>query len=264
MKKAIIGFILEAFLMLSVPSFAETFFRFTQSQFSLYVDGIKIDNPMYIKDWINHVPLRAVSEALGADVKVTGTRVDITKPLTDLETVVKNTKDSAVMIYVYKDGKRVGQGSGFVYNGYVVTAKHVTDTGNRYDIFTDDSLYGVTVASTVKIDTKPDVAVIDAKLKLPSVKLGDSAKLVEGEKLVSITSPAGALNMVDECLYSGVQITATENQLGISDTFMGSGSSGGPIFNYNSELVAMAFSGIKGSSGAIPINHIKHILQKLK
>ena len=35
------------------------------------------------------------------------------------------------------------QGSGWAYNGYIITAKHVVDGFGKVDIFTDDSVYSV-------------------------------------------------------------------------------------------------------------------------
>jgi len=262
-KQTIIAFVLGAFLF-SGSVGAATLYQFMATNDSLFVDGKQAKKPMYKYDGTNYVPLRAAAEILGVDVKYANNRADLISPKTDLETVVKNCKDSCVMIYAYKDGKMAGQGSGFVYNGYVVTAKHVTDLGDKYDIFIDDSLYGVTVTSTVKLNTTLDVSVIDAKLTQPSVKLGNSDKLTEGEKLVSITSPKGVQNTIDECVNSGFAYVDTGTYLTISESNMTYGSSGGGIFDYSSRLIAMTKSGDGGGNLAIPINDLKPTLEKLK
>jgi putative serine protease PepD len=166
------------------------------------------------------------------------------------------------MIYAYK-GDTINQGSGWVYNGYVITAKHVVEGYKKIKVYTDDT-DNPRMAQIYYVDDKLDLAILKASIMLPSLALGDSDKLTEGEKLVTITSPKGAQNMVDECTYSGVVSTATEYYIALTDTLIQGGSSGGAVFNYNSEVIGMAFVGYDGFAGAIPINKIKPILENLK
>ena len=262
MKKSVIGFILGAILMLSVNVAADTYYQFVASQNTLYVDDVKVEYPMYNYQYTNYASIRGVAEALGLDIKVTDKRIDFTSPLTDLETVAKNCKDSCVMIYAHKGDMRY-QGSGFIYNGYVITAKHVVDGAKTIDVFLDDSIYSIS-ASIVPIETDLDIAVLKAYTTNPSVVLGDSDKLKEGQKLVSITSPKGSKNIIDECVYSGMVYDYGQYFLNLSDTFMTSGSSGGAVFNYDSEVLGIMSMGAEGTMSAIPINDIKPILEKLK
>lgn len=78
MKKAILGILVGAVLMFSLNVFAAIMFE--ESNFTLYVDGQKIETPMVISEWVNYIPLRAVTEALGAVVEVDDFRIDITMP----------------------------------------------------------------------------------------------------------------------------------------------------------------------------------------
>lgn len=184
--------------------------------------------------------------------------------LTDLEQVVANTKDSCVMIYAYRSDGSGEQGSGWAYGDYIVTAKHVVEEAKKIEIFTDNS--NIASRGTIEyIDDELDVAILKLNTRtLPSVTLGDSDTLIEGEKLVAITSPQGAQNVVEECTFAGKLITETQDDLNISDTITLGGSSGGAVFNYESELIAMIYGGYEGLSQAIPINKIKPILEKLK
>lgn len=263
MKKSIIGFIFGAILMLSVNVAADTYYQFVVSQNTLHVDDVKVEYPMYNYQYTNYASIRGVAEALGLDIKVTDKRIDFTSPLTDLETVAKNCKDSCVMIYAYLPNGIISQGSGWVYNGYVITAKHVVKGAEKIDIFLDGYLYGV--PGTIHyLDPKLDVAILQANTNMPSVTLGDSDKLNEGQKLVSITSPAGVQNAIDECINSGINHVDTGIYLTISETNMGGGSSGGAVFNHDGEIIAMSVKGNDGGYRAIPINDIKPILEKLK
>ena len=205
------------------------------------------------KEVIKEIPVEVVKEVVK--------EVEVIRP-TDLEKVVKDCKNSCVMIYAYK-GDTINQGSGWVYNGYVITAKHVVEGYKKIEVYTDDTDNPRT-AQIYYVDDKLDLAILKASIMLPSLALGDSDKLTEGEKLVTITSPKGAQNLVDECTYSGVVSTATEYYIALTDTLIQGGSSGGAVFNYNSEVIGMAFVGYDGFAGAIPINKIKPILENLK
>jgi S1-C subfamily serine protease len=257
MKKSVIGFIFGAILMLSVNVAADTYYQFAKSENTLYVDGTKIEMPLYNYQHTNHAPIRAVAEAVGLDVNVTGTRIDFTSK--SLETVAKNCKDSCVMIYAYLPNGIISQGSGWVYNGYVITAKHVVNGAEKIDIFLDDSMYGVS-GIIHYMDKTLDVAALSANTGLPSVVLGDSDKLNEGQKLVSITSPQGTQNMIDECVNSGLGKYEDYTYLTVSENTIDGGSSGGAVFDYNGEMAAMVVK----RNLAIPINDIKPILEKLK
>ena len=184
--------------------------------------------------------------------------------LTDLEQVVANTKDSCVMIYAYRSDGSGEQGSGWAYGDYIVTAKHVVEEAKKIEIFTDNS-NSASRGTIEYIDDELDVAILKLNTRtLPSVTLGDSDTLIEGEKLVAITSPMGVKNAIDECIYSGTIRYDTGTFITISEGNLIGGSSGGAIFNHSSELVAMVTHGNKGGNDAIRINDIKMILEKLK
>jgi S1-C subfamily serine protease len=265
MKKSVISFILGAFLTLSVGAYAvpeilsarftDDGFMYNGQEYNVRIAAIQGADEQYPSTYIK---VSDMAKALGGHAYSDGENIIIES---GVETVAKNCKDSCVMIYAY--GDKTVQGSGWVYNGYIVTAKHVIEGAEKIDIFIDDSIYGV--SGTVHyIDPDLDVAILKADIDLPSVTLGDSDKLVEGQKLVAITSPAGGLNFLDECLFSGICYNRKQYWLGISDTLMTNGSSGGAVFNEHSELIGMACIGAKGATDVMPINKIKPILQILK
>ena len=202
------------------------------------------------KEVIKEIPVEVVKEVVK--------EVEVIRP-TDLEKVVKDCENSCVMIYAYKDNI-INQGSGWVYNGYVITAKHVVEGYKKIEVYTDDT-DNPRMAQIYYVDDKLDLAVLKASIMLPSLALGDSSKLTEGEKLVSITSPMMTKNVIDECLYSGNGWYGKQLYMTISEHSMQGGSSGGAVFNYDSEVISM----IVKENLAIPINLIKPILEeKLK
>jgi S1-C subfamily serine protease len=271
-KQNAISFILGALIMLPIGGYAATKITAQYNDVKVTVDGASVNTKVVgvveqgQRDGRNFTSAADVAKAMGGAVAWNGSTktVEIKTPRTDLETVVANVKDSAVMIYVYKGDQLTATGSGFYYNGYVITAKHVTDLGNKYAIFTDDNKYGTYAESLAPLGTKLDVSALKVKLNIPSVKLGDSDGLIEGQKLVSISSPSGVQNSVDECIYSGRIDYPDGTYLNISESSANAGSSGGAIFNYKSEIVGMDIAGISDSDNAIPINDLKPLLTKLK
>jgi serine protease Do len=144
-----------------------------------------------------------------------------------------------------------------------MTASHVIEGATKIDIFTDDSLYGVP-GTVVPIETDLDIAVLKIGVDLPSVTLGDSDKLIEGEKLVSITSPNRAQNVIDECVNSGMAYVNDGTYLSTSEVNTDNGSSGGAVFDYKNTIVGMVVKGDGIGDYAIPINDVKPILEKIK
>jgi S1-C subfamily serine protease len=199
------------------------------------------------KEVIKEVPVEVVKEVVK----------EVEKP-TDLEKVVKDCKNSCVMIYAYK-GDTINQGSGWVYNGYIITAKHVVEGYKKIEVFTDDT-DNPRIASVHYIDPDLDLAVLKASIMLPSLVLGDSNKLIEGEKLISISCPGNIKNMVDECVNSGIRHYSDGSYIALSENSIGAGSSGGAVFNYNSEVIAL----LTNQDLAVPINTLKPILENLK
>lgn len=260
-KQNIISFLLGIAFTLTLG--ATSVFQFTLSSDTLYVDGVRVDKSLYKYDGSNHLPVRATAEALGAQVEYADGRIDITSKLTDIETVVAKCKDSCVMVYVYKGDTLKGTASGFAYNGYIITAKHVTNAGDRYVVYHDYSNYGVN-ASLVPLDSDLDISALKIDIELPTVTFGGSDNLKEGQKVIAITSPAGVKNAVDECFYQGIVNTNNKDHLGISDSNMDAGSSGGAIFNTDGELIGMNVRGVGGNGAAIPVNYIKPALKQLK
>lgn len=266
MRKAVVGFILGALLTLSIgvyavpeilsARFTDDRFMYNGQEYPMRVAAIKAADEQWASTYIK---VADMAKALGGRAYSTGTHIVIES---GPEYVAKNCKDSCVMIYAYH-GDEWEQGSGWAYKGHVITAKHVVDKAERIEVFPDDSIYGA-FATVEYADPDIDLAVLklDRDLGLPSVTLGDSDKLIEGQKLVAITSPKGIQNTIDECLYSGIGYTDAGMFLTLSECNTIGGSSGGAVFNLDGELIGMAVRGNEGGGMAIPISDLIPILQK--
>jgi serine protease Do len=156
-----------------------------------------------------------------------------------------------------------GLGSGFIVrsDGLILTNAHVVDKAKEVTVkLTTGREYR---AKILGADDHSDVALlkIDAH-DLPTVKLGKSSDVRVGQWVVAIGSPYG----FDNTVTSGI-ISAKGRSLG-SDTYVpylqtnavvNPGSSGGPLFDLNGEVIGInsqiysRSGGYQGLSFAIPI-----------
>ena len=170
-------------------------------------------------------------------------------------------------------------GSGFVLtdNGYVVTNYHVVEGANTITV----TLYSGEnyEATLVGGYADNDVALlkIDAE-NLQHVTVGKTSDLVVGEHIVAIGNPLGELTYTMTVGYVSAmdrEINASGKPINMlqTDVAINSGNSGGPVFDMNGNVVAIAsakYSGqtssgtyIEGLSFAIPFDDVLDILYDL-
>ncbi|TIS60291.1 DegQ family serine endoprotease [Mesorhizobium sp.] len=165
-------------------------------------------------------------------------------------------------------------GSGFIVaaDGTIVTNNHVVDGATSIKVTLDDGTE--LPARLVSNDTKNDLAVLKIKADkpLPTVKWGDSDKLLPGDQVLAFGNPfgigttvtAGIVSARGRDLHSGpfddfIQIDAPINR----------GNSGGPLMDVSGKVVGIntaIFSPNGGSVGvgfAIPANQAQKVVAKL-
>ena len=165
-------------------------------------------------------------------------------------------------------------GSGFIINdeGYVLTNNHVVKDATDIKVRLSDGREFE--AKTVGRDPATDVALIklqELKGKLPTVALGDSDALEQGDFVLTIGSPLG----FRESATFGI-VSAKDRQLtgGPFDDFLqtdaaiNQGNSGGPLFNIKGEVVGINTAIVSPQIGsgigfAVPINLAKQIIPQL-
>jgi S1-C subfamily serine protease len=171
-----------------------------------------------------------------------------------------------------------GTGSGAIIDrsGHILTNFHVIDGARRLEVtLADGSKWP---AQPVGADPSNDLAVIkvDAPVeKLTVIPLGDSAKLVVGQKVLVIGNPFGLDRTLTVGIVSSVgrSIRADNGRLirGIiqTDAAINPGNSGGPVLNSSAEVIGVStaiFSPSGGSVGvgfAVPINTAKGMIPEL-
>ncbi len=178
-------------------------------------------------------------------------------------------------------------GSGFIISadGYILTNDHVA--GNATTIIvttTDGSQYDARLIGT---DPNSDVSLLKISGKnLPYLKLGNSDDLAVGEWAIAMGNPFGLFSINDKPTVTVGVISNTGVNLGLeeghnyrnmiqTDAAISAGNSGGPLLNANGEVIGMNSTirtttqsneggGSIGLGFAIPINHIKEVIDHLR
>jgi serine protease Do len=173
----------------------------------------------------------------------------------------------------------VGLGSGFIINpaGYIITNEHVV--AGEYAITVTQFRRGTAelekaVYNKVRIvalDSKLDLALLKiddlpAGVLLPSVSIGESNGLTEGQTVFAIGSPLGLDRTVSQGIISS-RNRPMGGQLYIQTTTqINPGNSGGPLFDLRGEVIGVnnmkaMMAGIEGLNFAIPAGVLKNFLR---
>jgi S1-C subfamily serine protease len=167
------------------------------------------------------------------------------------------------------DEERVeqGTGSGFILsaNGKIVTNAHVVEGVERVTVLE---------GKVVGVDRVTDIAVVQVKAQnLPTVALGNSDKLVQGEWAIAIGNPLGLDNTVTVGIISATG--RSSSQVGIpdkrvsfiqTDAAINPGNSGGPLLNGRGEVIGINTAiraDAQGLGFAIPIQTASRITTQL-
>ena len=159
-----------------------------------------------------------------------------------------------------------GAGSGFIVSsdGYILTNTHVVQNADEVTVrLTDRREFP---AKVIGADERTDVAVIKINAaNLPTVRLGDPAKIKPGQWVLAIGSPFGFENSATAGIVSATSRSLPNEGNNYvpfiqTDVAVNPGNSGGPLFNLAGEVVGInsqIFSrtgGYMGLSFAIPID----------
>ncbi len=180
-----------------------------------------------------------------------------------------------------QEGKGNGSGSVIDANGDILTNYHVIEGAQKLSVsFGGDKAYP---AKVVGGDPDTDLAVIkiDPPAGLTVVPLGDSDKLVVGQKVLAIGNPFGLDRTLTTGVISGLQRpirsrpvpgapTGRPIDAAIqTDASINPGNSGGPLLDkygkmigINSQILSPA-GGSVGVGFAVPVNVAKRVIPQL-
>jgi Tfp pilus assembly protein PilF len=182
--------------------------------------------------------------------------------LADAEKIFRENNKAVVVVVAYDEaGKAISQGSGFIVrrDGVIVTNYHVISNARSIKIKAGSKV--LNVDGIITLDKENDIAILKADAKnMQTVKLGNLEKTNVGEKVYVISSPQGLENTISDGILSGKRELAA-NKIIIQITApVSPGSSGGPVFNKNGEVIGVATFLLKESQNlnfAMPVDKIK-------
>jgi len=173
-----------------------------------------------------------------------------------------------------RDFQNKSLGSGFIISpdGYIMTNAHVVESADEIAVkLTDKREFKAKIIGT---DKRTDVALIKIEASgLPTVRMGDPAKLRVGEWVVAIGSPFGFESSVTAGIVSAKgRALPQENFVPFiqTDVAINPGNSGGPLFNMKGEVVGInsqiysRTGGYMGVAFAIPIDVAMEVQGQLR
>jgi serine protease Do len=165
-------------------------------------------------------------------------------------------------------------GSGFIISadGYIVTSAHVVANADQIVVQLSD--HSEKDARLVGLDERTDIALlkIDAA-NLPVIRTGDSDALKVGQWVVAIGEPFGLEHTATQGIVSAVgRALPSDSYVPFiqTDAAVNPGSSGGPLFNTDGEVIGVnsqiysQSGGYMGLSFAVPINVAMKVADQLK
>lgn len=251
----------------------------------VYVNGIRIDEETILSDGRTYIPLRAVSEALGAEVgwDDASKSAFITFSEDDaVSKIVENVSPSVVAVignYVSgsessKFNNPTAHGTGVIYksDGHIVTNAHVVAgiTNITVVLANGESL----PARVLYSDEVADLAVIKVdKVGLTPVKMAEENTVFSGQTAIAIGTPISLSmrNTVTKGIVSGTGVALSDSYYKLlqTDTTINPGNSGGPLLNLRGELIGITSSkyvgiGIENMSFAIPADTVRYAIDQFE
>jgi tetratricopeptide (TPR) repeat protein len=162
----------------------------------------------------------------------------------NLSVLIKKVEPSIVVIFTYnKEGKPLGQGSGFFINkeGDVITNSHVLQEASRANIRTMEGKE-YPIKKVLAEDKEGDLIRVSADISEEVVRpLPVTTKLPEvGERVIVIGTPLGLDKTVSDGIVSAVRNIPTFGNIIQVTAPISPGSSGSPVINMKGEVIGIA------------------------
>lgn len=252
-----------------------------QETVKIYVNGMRIGTNGFLNGDLTFVPLRAVSEALGAKVEWDGNTNSAYVTFTEEDVIARIVEDvspSVVTIIgnhagtgaVNQYNNFTSHGSGVIYksNGYIVTNAHVVEEIKNLTVVLNN---GTSVPGKVLFSDKDaDIAVVKIdKIGLKAVTMAEPSTIISGKTAIAVGTPISLSmrNSVTKGIISGCDVSLSDSYYKLiqTDAAINPGNSGGPLLNSKGELIGINSSkfvsaGIDNMGFAIPVDTVQYVI----
>ena len=265
--------------------FSTAVFGYAQNDVRVYVNGMRLNDDVLLSNDRTYIPLRSVSEALGAEVNWDSNSRSAYVTFTEDDAIAKLVADvspSVVTIVGNYNGSEAANaynnptmhGSGVIYrsNGHIVTNAHVVENIKNLTVVLNDGT--MLPGNVLYSDEKADIAVIKVdKLGLKAVTMAQKSSVVSGKTVIAIGTPISLSmrNTVTKGIVcgSGVALVDSYYKLIQTDATVNPGNSGGPLLNTKGELIGINSSkyasvGIDNMAFAIPVDTVEYVISQFE
>ncbi|MBR2477110.1 MAG: trypsin-like peptidase domain-containing protein [Clostridia bacterium] len=266
--------LLCAFVMMGSTAYA-------QSDIRIYVNGMRLNDDVIVSNDRTYVPVRAVSESMGADVLWDGTSRSIFITFTEDEMIAQLVSDvSSSVVSIIGNYNSTGgtsgynnptvHGSGVIYssNGYIITNAHVVEDLRNLTVVLNDGtmLPGVVLYS----DKEADLAIVKIdKIGLKPIAMADKNTILSGKTAIAIGTPISMSmrNTVTKGIVCGNDVALSDSYYKLiqTDATVNPGNSGGPLLNTKGELIGINSSkyasvAIDNMAFAVPVDTVQYVI----
>jgi S1-C subfamily serine protease len=202
--------------------------------------------------------------------------------MTPLVRVIEKAEPAVVALYVRDEAtKQYGGGSGAIlhHSGYVVTNDHVVKAEAGYALISG-KLAGFRVVGRSPEKDIAIVKLLNIRGRLPTVPLGHSHDVMNGESIVVLGNPggrgiiatAGIISSKSVLLGAPSALAMSQYDTTYRDKYLqfdaasNRGNSGGPVVNMEGRLIGMVWGGSfeeEGIGYAIPVDRIRSLLLRI-
>jgi serine protease Do len=157
-------------------------------------------------------------------------------------------------------------GTGFIIrsDGWIATNFHVIATSEPlWAVLADGQRFPI--VEVLNASREHDLAILRVEAKgLPTLTLGDSEHVRVGDTIVAIGHPLGLEDTVSNGLVSAVRHVHEDLEVLQISAPIAPGSSGGPLFNEQGEVIGVAAAILTGGQNlnfGLPINYVKALAE---
>jgi len=196
--------------------------------------------------------------------------------------VIRQIEPAVVGLFTPIGNNQISSGSGSIIHpsGYVLTNNHVLPEPQGFALFADGKRVRFEVVSRYPESDLAIAKLLDCPATLPTIKLGRSADVINGEPIIVAGNPGGRGLVFTAGIVSGKDVLeGGPNAMIMSnyvndrrerliqfDAASNKGNSGGPLVNMDGEIIGIVSAVIEGEQNigfAIPIDRAIRLAQRM-